>query len=902
MGKLVEQDLPTLFGGVSTQPDSVRQPNQVTAMTNALPSVVTGGFEKRPGTQTVAALSFLSAASTYAVHSIDRDATEQTFLLAAGGEIKAVNAITGAEITVNVTDTIRYFLIDIPSINATGIVEEDSVDFVQQLTIDSTETAITWNWELTDASTVFKIEGSADNSVWNDISTGNTGATGSTSTTIDAVATGDHNYIRFTITTAAGTAADTITVTGTFKDLTYLQDAAAEDLRFVSVADNTFVLNRNVTARMAELGSGTITSTVQEFSDLPTAAGDSSIHKVQGTDTSGFGAYFVIDDSATTTYIETADPTGSNDFDASSMPHQLVREADGTYTYSGASWTARGVGDSEIVPDPSFIGKQIQDITFFRNRLTFLADEEVYCGQAGNVLDLWPEKAVEVLDTDPVTRAATTNEVNILKFATVFRKILFATSQRAQFELTSTGSFTPESALFDLATSYTASGIAKPKTMGDLLYFPSATPGYEILYEYFFDDSSLSNTAADVTKHVSQYIPTSTIQLATDPTTNTVFLLTSGEQNGVFVYRTFFDGNEKVMSSWGKYTLGATESAAFIHGMAVFSGFLVLIIERADGVIYLEQAPIERETQDTTMGYTPFLDQREVLTGTYDSTNDVTHWESTYEHTDDAVVIYGPSFSEPGRQLSTLFYPDRILLTLDDVQAGETITIDGLEFTAHATTTTVASREFAINGTDTADAGELVTCLNDGTYGMTTLTAVDNSDGTITVTVDDKADGSITTPTGTAITNATIVSAAVNDLVAARGDSSAYQCYVGRPYTMTVELSKQYWREQPNAPANLSGRLQLRDITFNLEETGYVKVTITPLQRTAFDYPFEGKEIGSSDLVVGAASIASETTMKVGVYSDARTVKIEIMNDQPQPSIVTSASWRGFFNEISRQG
>jgi len=71
-------------------------------------------------------------------------------------------------------------------------------------------------------------------------------------------------------------------------------------------------------------------------------------------------------------------------------------------------------------------------------------------------------------------------------------------------------------------------------------------------------------------------------------------------------------------------------------------------------------------------------------------------------------------------------------VALATVLAGEAITINGLTFTAHATVTTAASREFSISGNDTADAAELATVLNDATYGLTGITATANS-GTITL-------------------------------------------------------------------------------------------------------------------------------------------------------------------------
>ena len=63
-------------------------------------------------------------------------------------------------------------------------------------------------------------------------------------------------------------------------------------------------------------------------------------------------------------------------------------------------------------------------------------------------------------------------------------------------------------------------------------------------------------------------------------------------------------------------------------------------------------------------------------------------------------------------------------ITLATFLVDGVITINDLDFTAHATTTTPANREFSIAGTtDTDDAAELVTCINDATYGVPGITA-----------------------------------------------------------------------------------------------------------------------------------------------------------------------------------
>jgi hypothetical protein len=53
--------------------------------------------------------------------------------------------------------------------------------------------------------------------------------------------------------------------------------------------------------------------------------------------------------------------------DGATLPHVLVREADGSFTFKAATWDKRRCGDGgQDRPDPSFIGKQIQDIVFHR--------------------------------------------------------------------------------------------------------------------------------------------------------------------------------------------------------------------------------------------------------------------------------------------------------------------------------------------------------------------------------------------------------------------------------------------------------------------------------------------------------------------------------------------------------
>jgi hypothetical protein len=73
-----------------------------------------------------------------------------------------------------------------------------------------------------------------------------------------------------------------------------------------------------------------------------------------------------------------------------------------------------------------------------------------------------------------------------------------------------------------------------------------------------------------------------------------------------------------------------------------------------------------------------------------------------------------------------------LTITLATVLNTETVTVNGLVFTAHTDTTTLATRTFAIDGTDTADAVEFCKCVNDPTYGVPGVTAT-NALGVVTL-------------------------------------------------------------------------------------------------------------------------------------------------------------------------
>ena len=126
-------------------------------------------------------------------------------------------------------------------------------------------------------------------------------------------------------------------------------------------------------------------------------APDGYIAHVQGDQTNDFDDYYVkfVSDNGTQskvgsgTYIEWTKPSIQYELNASTMPHLLIRQANGTFTFEQAEWGDRAVGDLISIPSPSFVGRQISDVFFFQNRLGILAGENVIMSRTSEFFDFF---------------------------------------------------------------------------------------------------------------------------------------------------------------------------------------------------------------------------------------------------------------------------------------------------------------------------------------------------------------------------------------------------------------------------------------------------------------------------------------------------------------------------------
>jgi len=434
---------------------------------------------------------------------------------------------------------------------------------------------------------------------------------------------------------------------------------AAEDFALITVADYTFVVNRRVTCAMLPpdttvdesyyrwlnrnnpgnvyqypgiympYGGVGYMGEKQRFEDLPETAVDGQVYKIVGSSDNEFSSYYVIRKGGV--WEEYRDPLlYVNKIDARTMPHALVREKDGTFSFAPFSWAERKVGDKTSNPEPTFIGRRINDVLFIQNRLGFLVDENTVMSAAADFGNFWRNTVTTLVASDPIDVAVTGSEVSILKHAVPFADSLMLFAEQQQFKL-SWGDFglTPDSVAITPVTSYKTNVKARPVRIGRDIYFCADSTAYTRVYEYYNrpTDAGVSTEAADITAHVPRYLPKGARKLAADPTNEALFVLTDTHPRRIYVYKFAWGSpTEKTQSAWSYWEF---DQNATILSVEVLDEHLYLLIQRPDGV-YLERLSLQSGAKPAQADHQVYLDRRAVVTGVYRPATDDTLFTLPY--------------------------------------------------------------------------------------------------------------------------------------------------------------------------------------------------------------------------------------------------------------------------------
>ena len=788
MGKLVSSTIPNLISGVSQQPWNVRLPTQAEEQVNCQSSV-TDFLKRRPATRHLARIRDTPAANGIASHHINRDETEQYIVTADASGINVFD-LEGNAKTVSVTGTGAAYL-------AAAIAPNRDLRF---LTINdytfilNRRVAVKTLPDLSpkrQPEAIVFIKQASYNTTYELILNGITYAT----TTEDGIAPADEP-------------ADKLS---SLDICTALVDKIPKDVFSIQTSNSTIWIRRHdggdFTVKVQDSRSNTHTSVckgkVQRFSDLPTVAPRGFVTEIIGDASSSFDNYFCVfepsdagDAFGSGTWKETVKPGIPCKLDPATLPHALIRQADGTFTFGPLEWGERICGDEDSAPFPSFVGRTLNGLFFYRNRLSFLSGENVVMSEVGEFFNFFLTTVTTLVDSDVVDVAASHTKSSILHHAVAFSGGLLLFSDQSQFVLEHDTVLSNATVSIKPVTEFEASMKATPVSSGKTVFFATDKGEWGGVREYItLPDNSDQNDASDITAHVPRYVRGNVSRLECSTNEDMLLVLSEEMRTSLWLYKYFWNGSEKIQSAWSRWDMCGEVLSAAILNTGVY-----LIMQYGDGV-YLEKMDITPGYKDEGETFEYCLDrkitERDVTLGAYDAINKTTAITLPYDipagYTPVVVTRTGGP-DAPGN-----------LLRRVDVTGPRTLTVEG-------------------------------------------------------------------------------------------PDAHGRKLFIGIPYESSYTFSTFAIREgDSKGNAVTTGRLQLRRLTLNCSNTGFLHMYVTPKLRPTSTYTFTGRELGHGTNIIGAIPLYTGT-INFPILSLNTQVEVKVGSDSFLPFALVNASWEGFYN------
>lgn len=580
---LISQSIPSFKGGVSQQPDILKYPDQLEEQLNCLSDPV-AGLQKRPPTVHVKRLRDGSVSDNAFVHFIDRDETEKYIVMvhSESGNIEVYDTNTGAQKVVHISEEARQYLLA-PGAPAHSVYS--AITIADYTIIVNKTVTVRMNQTIRSPSrrpeALFYVKGGDYGKAFE-------------------IYYNDSQLAAYIV--PDGSEAWHVNNTRAQHIITELSAKLTENKipHTSSPSYISFPVNSWDDDVVAVDGYGNqymycFKNQVSSPNKLPPDAPDGYMVEIVGQGTTADDNYWLRFDASKNNWVECAAPGILTDFQWETMPHALIRRADGEFEFTNLSWTTRLTGDDKTNAIPSFVDQKISDLFFFRNRLGILSGENVILSKSADFFNFWFDSGSSVKDTDPIDVTVSSNRVINLTHAVPVSNELLLFADGQQFVLKADGVLTPKSVRVDLTTAFVYDAACRPLSLGRNIYFPAKKAEYSSIFRYYTMETTTDiKDAVEITAHCPNYIPNGVFNIVGHTGESLMLCQSYGDRTCLWVFKYVLTDSGFLQQSWSKWSMGAHN---VILGIQFVDDELVFVLKKDYG-IYLEKMKFTGSTKD----------------------------------------------------------------------------------------------------------------------------------------------------------------------------------------------------------------------------------------------------------------------------------------------------------------
>mgnify|MGYP001225846963 FL=1 len=440
----------------------------------------------------------------------------------------------------------------------------------------------------------------------------------------------------------------------------YLNGTSAKNVNFLGGS-----VNENMSV---------ISTTAQDVSRLPNMNKHGYTVQVSNTaelDTDDYYLKFVADNgvSGSGSYEEclrphnfngtAADQTIKLGLDASTMPHALINNRNGTFTFTKLDFASRGstenywkdrdVGDNTSNPMPSIVGKQISNLFFHRNRLGLIADEQIVMSRPGSYFNLFIVSAIAASDDNPIDISVSDVKPAFINHTLPINKGVMMFSDNAQFLLfTESDIFSPKTVRLKKISSYECDSTIQPVDLGTSVLFTSSVSAYARAFEAVVIDDDAPAQIIEQTRVVPEFLPKD-ITMSSNSASIGITTYAKKGDSFCYHYKYYNADNKREQSAW--YTWN-TPFGTYQHMFYTGGNFFAVVYHNGSYKLCRH----EYVTDTTSDRSYTITDGSTISLGDQISTD--RSFEAHLEHMTipSSIAGYSQSTTEPARSVVTVPY------------------------------------------------------------------------------------------------------------------------------------------------------------------------------------------------------------------------------------------------------